>query len=712
MLAHSLLVPAMTSRFRPWLAWLAAGCILLGLGSCGGGGGSPSTPPFILASLIGFPTGAAPPGMLASSANTAAAVAVVDPDSGNPIASAAVVVNGTALVYVATRQDYEGELTINPGSPVALSVTVDGSTYAVSAAQFNAYPTITAPQPQANWSSQSANLVAWSGVAPWAGALYALAVLDTNGQLVWPSSDSIQVLPSTTTSYSIDAFALSAGNRLVLVGVATALPIPGADPSSAIVIGGFNYVPITVSSGPSSSLVSIAISPNNPTLGKGGSLQLTATGTYSDGSSQVLTTQVAWASTTPAVATVSPSGLATGVDFGSATVSASLGAVSGSTTLNVFQPSPSPAPPLGQSVTYQIDYAHSGRAVFGTPVVFPSGPAWSVALPGAVSYPLIAGGKVFVTTTTSTPNNLYGTSLYAFDAQTGNIAWGPVAIPGTYYWSGHAYDHGKIFVVNFDGLLRSFDAATGQAGWSTQLPGQYAFSAPPTAVNGVVYVAGAGSGGTLYAINAVNGGVLWTAGVANGDMSSPAASADGVFVSYPCQVYKFDPLSGSVLWHYAGGCSGGGGKTAAYANGRLYVRDPTNPPAKVFDATNGSLVGNFSATPIPALSTQTGYFLNAGTLRAIDLASQQVWWSFAGDGQLVSAPIVINQFVIVGSSSGNVYALDAATGAQVWVGSAGGAISAPDEQNVVQPLTGFGAGEGLLVVPAGNVLTGWRLSGP
>ena len=32
------------------------------------------------------------------------------------------------------------------------------------------------------------------------------------------------------------------------------------------------------------------------------------------------------------------------------------------------------------------------------------------------------------------------------------------------------------------------------------------------------------------------------------------------------------------------------------------------------------------------------------------------------------------------------------------------AIPAPDEQNVSQPLTGLAAGQGLLVVPAGNVL--------
>lgn len=287
-----------------------------------------------------------------------------------------------------------------------------------------------------------------------------------------------------------------------------------------------------------------------------------------------------------------------------------------------------------------------------------------------------------------------------------------MAISGTYSWSGHAYDHGKIFVINVDGLLRSFDAATGQAGWSTQSPGQYFFSAPPTAVNGLVYVGGAGSAGTLYAVDESNGIVLWTAGVANGDKSSPAVSSDGVFVTYPCQAYKFDPLTGSSLWNYSGPCEGGGGRTAAYANGLLYMRDWTNPLGLVFDGAAGTQVGTFTATPIPAFSTQTGFFQSAGTLRGIDLGTHNVLWSFAGDGMLVSAPIVIDGVVIVGSSSGNVYAVDATTGSQTWSGSAGASIEAPDEQNVSQPLTGFGAGEGYLIVPAGSALTAWHLSGP
>jgi outer membrane protein assembly factor BamB len=499
--------------------------------------------------------------------------------------------------------------------------------------------------------------------------------------------------------------------------------IPNAHPDSGLIIGGFNYVPFTVVNPKpvEITLLSIAVTPDNPTVTVGKTKQLTATGSYSDGSTQDLTAQVTWQSSDPAKATVSSTGLVAGQNYGSTTVTATLGSISVSTLVNVFQPTPSPAPPLSQAVTYQIDYAHSGRAVFQDTITFPNNPAWSVTLNGDISYPLIAGGMVYVTTSSpGTGGGIYGTSLYALDEETGDIVWGPVAISGTYYWSASAYDHGKIFVINFDGLLRSFDAVTGTPGWSKQLPGQYAFTSPPTAINGIVYVGGAGSGGTVYAVDEMTGNVLWTAGVANGDQSSPTVSGDGVFVSYPCQVYKFDPITGASLWHYSGPCSGGGGKTSAYANGLLYVRDFTvfdSPFGQIYDATNGTQVGTFNVGtylvgPIPALGTTTGFFLNDGTLQAIDLTSRDLLWSFTGDGQLVSAPIVINEAVIIGSGSGKVYALDTVTGDELWSRSAGAPIAAPDEQNVSQPLTGIGAGEGYLVVPAGNVLTAWKLYGP
>ena len=73
-------------------------------------------------------------------------------------------------------------------------------------------------------------------------------------------------------------------------------------------------------------LISIKITPANPSIAIGASQQFTATGTYSDASTQDLTSTVIWRSSNNMVATISNAagskGLAVGVRNGVATISA------------------------------------------------------------------------------------------------------------------------------------------------------------------------------------------------------------------------------------------------------------------------------------------------------------------------------------------------------------------------------------------------------
>jgi hypothetical protein len=86
-------------------------------------------------------------------------------------------------------------------------------------------------------------------------------------------------------------------------------------------------------------LVSITLSPQNPTISLGATQQFTATGNYSDGSSKDITASVTWASSVSTVASISntagSNGLATSVAVGSTTISATLGTTTSSTTLTV-----------------------------------------------------------------------------------------------------------------------------------------------------------------------------------------------------------------------------------------------------------------------------------------------------------------------------------------------------------------------------------------
>ena len=101
---------------------------------------------------------------------------------------------------------------------------------------------------------------------------------------------------------------------------------------------------VVVAAAASTTLTSIAVTPVNSTLGIGNTVAFAAVGTFSDNSTQNISSQVTWASNNPTVATISTSGLATGVTVGTSTITATMGSVMGSTPLTVSTSSPSPAP--------------------------------------------------------------------------------------------------------------------------------------------------------------------------------------------------------------------------------------------------------------------------------------------------------------------------------------------------------------------------------
>ena len=82
-------------------------------------------------------------------------------------------------------------------------------------------------------------------------------------------------------------------------------------------------------------LTSIVVEPATPTILVGEEQAFTATGVYNDGTSQNLTGIVGWSSSAPAVATISPVGVAKGLADGSTTIQASANGITGSTTLTV-----------------------------------------------------------------------------------------------------------------------------------------------------------------------------------------------------------------------------------------------------------------------------------------------------------------------------------------------------------------------------------------
>ena len=355
--------------------------------------------------------------------------------------------------------------------------------------------------------------------------------------------------------------------------------------------------------------------------------------------------------------------------------------------------------PTLDAVSYQMNPAHTGAVAFNA-LSLPAGSTWSVDVGGSASYALIVGGRVFVTVAVNS-----NSQLLALDATTGATLWGPIALTGTV---NAAYDGGRVFVVSGstnNQIISALDPATGNSLWSTTVPGSW-FPEPPVAADGIVYAINAGQ---VTAFDESNGAILWSNGIGGTD-GIVAVTADGVYGAAPCTGVNLQPAVGTVLWYNNSGCSGGGGATPVVANGTDYAPNSSGGSSgTVFDAETGAIKGNYSASVIPAFSSSTGFFLFSGTLQGIALSNNQVLWSFAGDGQLSTAPIVVNNYVFVGSGGGNLYALDATTGKQVWTQNLGAAIPPTNEYgNVIY--TGLAAGDGLLVVPSGTKVTAYTLS--
>jgi hypothetical protein len=178
-----------------------------------------------------------------------------------------------------------------------------------------------------------------------------------------------------------------------------------------------------------SGLVSIDVTPASYSLPAGLTRQFVATGTYTDGSSSDITGTVSWSSSTPGIANMAVSGLATGNVLGTTTISAASGSIAGTTTLNVVAPvllsiavSPNPA-------TVVMGRTRNASAIGtfsnGSTADISSAASWEVSNPAVatVTGGVVAGVALGDTVVTATRDSVSGSSpvTVAIDA------WSPAA---------------------------------------------------------------------------------------------------------------------------------------------------------------------------------------------------------------------------------------------------------------------------------------------
>ena len=141
------------------------------------------------------------------------------------------------------------------------------------------------------------------------------------------SDGSTQNLTDMTSWISSNSAVAAVSSTGLVSGVGTGSSTIQAASGSVTGLAALTVTPAVLSS--------IAVSPANASIAKGRTQQFTATGMYSDGSSQNVTNSVTWTSSNPAIAAISSAGMASGMAIGNSTIQAALGSATGSAILTV-----------------------------------------------------------------------------------------------------------------------------------------------------------------------------------------------------------------------------------------------------------------------------------------------------------------------------------------------------------------------------------------
>ena len=172
-------------------------------------------------------------------------------------------------------------------------------------------------------------------------------------------------------------------------------------------------------------IVSMSVSPTGRTIAPGTELAFTATGTFSDSSTQVLTTEATWTSSNTAVATVGAGGVATAVGPGTTNIGAAFGGVPGSALLTVssvtlksIAVSPSTAVMAPAST---LSYGATGTYSDGSTASITNAVTWSSSASNVVSitsFGLATGQSAGTATITAQQGSVSGTAAVVVASST------------------------------------------------------------------------------------------------------------------------------------------------------------------------------------------------------------------------------------------------------------------------------------------------------
>jgi trimeric autotransporter adhesin len=266
---------------------------------------------------------------------TGATLKAIEVDPVDPTVGVGVMLSFTAtgLYSDGTRVDLTSQVTWQSSAPSVLPL--DGTGHGVSKSVGTSVVTATmgALTAESTVTVTPASLVTIT-IAPSSPTLTVGATVALKALGTYSDGSTVDITASVTWTTAGSGI-VSVSNAAATAGTVTALKV-GGDTVFATLGLVSSKAFVTVSA---ATLQSIAVNPAMATLPVGATADLTAHGTFSDGSVRDLTNEVAWASSADAMATVANApgtpGLVTGVKAGNVTITATEGGVVGMASVTV-----------------------------------------------------------------------------------------------------------------------------------------------------------------------------------------------------------------------------------------------------------------------------------------------------------------------------------------------------------------------------------------
>ncbi len=249
---------------------------------------------------------------------------------------------GTATIAAGTTEQFVATAKYSDGSTANVSSTATWSDASQSVATVNS--TGLAKGMSAGSTTVMATFSGMSGsaaltVSPIAPTVTAIAVSPATASIF--SGDTQQF--SATATYSdgstanvstTAAWASSVPTVATVSSTGLATGVAAGTSAITAALGGVTSAAVTLTV-QAKTVTSISVSPITASTYTTDTQQFSATATYNDGSTASVTSTATWTTTPSTIATVSSSGLATGVAAGSTMVTAAIGTITGTATLTV-----------------------------------------------------------------------------------------------------------------------------------------------------------------------------------------------------------------------------------------------------------------------------------------------------------------------------------------------------------------------------------------